>query len=743
MKKYYIPTSSLNFNNILSTESISPKSFYNKRGFGYSRWFVVDENNIDEVIMLYDTPHEFVRPQSDIEDHPMLIEITTDEEFACLQEGIYYSEKTIYLNPWQTKIIFFSEKVRTTVLALSDSSLETKMVRLYKRQLIIEHFEGQYPSIDGVNLFPNKTQEFIEKDRSINKMKGLLYGYYIGANLSTSSEQIVKLNILREIQNIFSSVVSNYERTLSCAQSERLNDLFSCLDSQHPLFLDLQQELGNKETVNKVLGILKKHGFELGMFNKSYILNSLRAETVPNPALKWVEGEIGKANINASITQKLLDVNEAQIIVSASQLISQKTVVDKEMNNLYLAWVNDVLKSPLYNGKISSFKASLSDEITKKAKEVLGDQWEQSEVRNYLNQLRRHIRGEEFNQEWDNGLLSSMAAVLTKGDDWEPLLRFMQSKGMYDYRIAFSIYGVLNGFANITRDFTDLLLNQQSNYVADVFKEFYGQLLEKDIPANISSFAVVEGNVESTSEVVNKPIQDSSNDYVKHWRNKIRQYAESTIKKHKDKLLKSLDEAFALYGDKTEYLDFFTMLATLDGWKTGKNKPNAELKRLKEYFASDSVRNNKTHIEEQERTLWDIDAEQQTVQQAKDMEVINSKNAHSKVLTAHNISILSDISWIEACTALIKDTRAKKQFKDDAEWFVGNHKEFYYDKKKGQQSGYYYNHDRSNSRVIERFRIYMEKKLYPRSSNLEWLADIYKNIPTNQIIAYLSKRYGV
>ena len=152
MKKYYIPTSSLNFNNILSTESISPKSFYNKRGFGYSRWFVVDENNIDEVIMLYDTPHEFVRPQSDIEDHPMLIEITRDEEFACLQEGIYYSEKTIYLNPWQTKIIFFSEKVRTTVLSLSDSSLETKMLRLYKRQLIIEHFEGQYPSIDGVNL---------------------------------------------------------------------------------------------------------------------------------------------------------------------------------------------------------------------------------------------------------------------------------------------------------------------------------------------------------------------------------------------------------------------------------------------------------------------------------------------------------------------------------------------------------------------------------------------------------------
>lgn len=723
MKKYYIPTSSLNFNNILSTESISPKSFYDKRGFGYSRWFAVDENNIDEVIILYDTPHEFVRPQSDIEDHPMLVEITTDEEFACLQEGVYYSEKTIYLNPWQAKIIFFSEKVRTTVLSLSDSSLETKMVRLYKRQLIIEHFEGQYPSIDGVNLFPNKIQEFIEKDRSINKMKGLLYGYYIGANLSTSSEQLVKLNTLREIQNIFSSVVSNCERTLSIAQSERLNDLFSCLDRQHPLFLDLQQELGNKETVNKVLEILKKHGYELRIFNKSYILNSLRAETVPNPALKWVEGEIGKVNINASITQKLLDANEAQIIVSASQLISQKAVVDKEMNNLYLAWVNDVLKSPLYNSKISSFKASLSDEITKKAKEVFGDQWEQSEVRNYLNQLRRHIRGEEFNQEWNNGLLSSMAAVLTKGDDWESLLRFMQSKGMYDYRIAFSIYGVLNGFANITRDFTDLLLNQQSNYVADVFKEFYGQLLEKDIPTNISSFAVVEGNVEPTSEVVNKPIQDSSNDYVKHWRNKIRQYAESTIKKHKDKLLKSLDEAFALYGDKTEYLDFFIMLATLDGWKTGKNKPNAELKRLKEHFASDSVRNNKSHIEEQERTLWDIDADQQTVQQEDNVYSSNAEKIMVISAQTNNRSVIQDDSaykYLETCDFLGTYISL----------IVSSFKEF----QQSYRSGYYYKnqhqYQRNNNDVIDHFCKWClsqkNKKALPQNPENRRMMDLLK-----------------
>ena len=126
--KYYIPTSSLNFNNILSTESLSPKSFYEKRGFGYSRWFSIEENCIAHLTLLYGAPHMFDRPKSDIEDHPMLIEIDTDEEFPEVVEGVYYTDRTIYLNPWQTKFIFFSEKDKTIAMSMSDSSLETKLV---------------------------------------------------------------------------------------------------------------------------------------------------------------------------------------------------------------------------------------------------------------------------------------------------------------------------------------------------------------------------------------------------------------------------------------------------------------------------------------------------------------------------------------------------------------------------------------------------------------------------------------
>ena len=94
MKKYYIPTSTLNFNNILSTESISPKLFYEKGGFGYSRWTSVYGNDdVNYATLLFDVPHVFTRKESNVEDHPMLIEIETDEIFSSLQNALIKEDK--------------------------------------------------------------------------------------------------------------------------------------------------------------------------------------------------------------------------------------------------------------------------------------------------------------------------------------------------------------------------------------------------------------------------------------------------------------------------------------------------------------------------------------------------------------------------------------------------------------------------------------------------------------------------
>lgn len=592
--KYYIPTSSLNFNNILSTESLSPKSFYERRGFGYSRWFSVEENSIEYLTLLYDTPHMFERPKSDIEDHPMLIEINVDDEFPKVTDGIYYTDRTIYLNPWQTKFFFFTEKDKTTALSLSDSSLETKLVRLYQKKISVQQFEDTYPIFpkDSITIPASDIDSLVEEDYVINKMKGLLYGYYIGANLSSTKENVQKLDTLREIRNIFSSVLFSYDKIPSSAQHLRLNELFNYLDSQQPIYSDLEKEFGDRQTVDRIFAIFKRYGYVFTSIDRTKLIHGLQEDGDNNQSMTWINREIAhtKSLMKSSIVK--LDPDDAEIIVSSKDKVAvPKTIEDNLMANLFVCWVNEVLCAKSFNGKINSIKELLSDEITKSAKNVIGSDWEDSPIRTYLNQLRRHVRGEEFNQSWDNGVLSSMSAVLIKGDEWEQLLNFMQSKGMYDYRIAFALYGVLNGFANMTRDFTDLLLTTESSYLSKVYREMYGQLLEKSIPqtTNISSTIETKKTEKAIFEKETQTIIVQNPEGKKHkdWQTEIRVFAASVIKKNKQKLLDSLEEAFTQNGDNQDYFVFITKLGNFEGWKPGKNGPSKAWTRLQEHYVPD------------------------------------------------------------------------------------------------------------------------------------------------------------
>lgn len=771
--KYYIPTSSLNFNNILSTESLSPKSFYERRGFGYSRWFSVEENSIEHLTLLYDKPHMFERPQSDIEDHPMLIEIDVDDEFPKVADGVFYTDRTIYLNPWQTKFIFFTEKDKTTALSLSDSSLETKLVRLYQRKIYVHQFEGTFPIVQKDSVPPiGDIDNLVEEDYVINKMKGLLYGYYIGANLSSTKENVQKLDTLREIQNIFSSVLSSYDKTPSSTQRSRLNELFDYLDSQQPIYVDLEKEIGNRLLVDRIFAIFKRHGYVFTSIDRTKLIYNLQDDGENNQSITWINREIARAKSLMESSKVKLNPDDAEIIVSSKDKVAApKTIEDNLMANLFVCWVNEVLCSKSFNGKINSIKEGLSDEITKSAKNVIGPDWQNSPVRTYLNQLRRHVRGEEFNQSWDNSVLSSISAVLIKGDEWEQLLNFMQSKGMYDYRIAFALYGVLNGFANMTRDFTDLLLTTESSYLSKVYREMYGQLLDKRIPETINTSSSIETNKpeEGTAEEGMRTIvlQNPAEEALKDWQNGIRVFAASVIKRDKQKLLNSLEDAFAQNGDNQDFFAFITMLDNFEGWKPGKNGPSTAWTRLQEHYVPDynqrigkpaKKQSQNKKPTQQEKGLFDglVDGLQNVAQS-----VINASGDEDKTgkenlkqessspekarqaVSRVRKSILEDKAWIYECSTLISDSRAKRKFIEDMEWFVGNHNDTYNDKKKGIVPGYYAGHERSNERVLERIRAYMDNKLKPRSEKMQWLAEIYANIPINKIIDYISKIYGV
>lgn len=78
MDKFYIPISSLNFNNIIATESISSKSFYQNRKFGYKRFYNVKPNPFEDILLGYSKIPNFHIDDTDLDDYPLVIEVSTD-----------------------------------------------------------------------------------------------------------------------------------------------------------------------------------------------------------------------------------------------------------------------------------------------------------------------------------------------------------------------------------------------------------------------------------------------------------------------------------------------------------------------------------------------------------------------------------------------------------------------------------------------------------------------------------------
>ena len=339
MKKFYIPTSSLNFNNILSTESVSPKAFYECRKFGYGRWTSIPENSCDFVVTLYDHPGMFERTQSDLEDHPLLIEYSTDEEFKKVGDGIYVSDHTLYFNPAITRFIFFTEQDKNVALSLTESSLETKFVSVYGRRISVETFEKRYAPI-GIHV-PNKVNETeVEKDRLFNRMKGLLYGYYVGASVAATPEQVRELSAYLQIQNIFVAIVSSANHMPTDAQRQQLKLAFAELNRFDPLYNALLEFERDTSRVDQLFAILRKFGKDISPIDVESLITSLKSEVAGDCyGIRWVKDKVQCVQNEMNRNRVYLSPEKDEILVIDGKLdkISNECLPDKLMQKLFLA----------------------------------------------------------------------------------------------------------------------------------------------------------------------------------------------------------------------------------------------------------------------------------------------------------------------------------------------------------------------------------------------------------------------
>ena len=586
-KTYYIPTTSLNFGNILSTESISPKSFYEKRGFGSSRWFSIEENKFGTITLMYEKPFRFERPISDLEDYPMFIEFSSDEQFEPFCDGIFYTDRTIYLDPWNTKFVFLSEKAQKRVLGIAESNLENKVMELYSKRMEVNSFDGNPMDFKSEYRELPENEKAIKQDIVINKLKGLLYGYYIGAFLSASGQNVQKLSALLEAKDICYSVLSNEYNAPTSAQRKRLKELFDELNKVDEKYLAFRK-IWSCQTEDILKDIRDIWGRDLLQYPPEIIDDVDGGSERIQSVIDLLKRDINACQNRVQKERKRLSVEDAELDVSNVEDIRIK-LCSQEDQEKFKKWIQFFIQGNIDGRYLSSKKLEWATELTAITKELLGQKWEGSNDKKFLNAVRKLLGGEKVEFEWRDGLLCSLAAVLVKGESWDKLLSFVQAKKMTDYRFVFAIYGIIKGFANLTNDFTGLIIDTDTAegraYVDQFYSEFYRQLLHKEVDKSQSK--LIKNIPALCSSIPQIKPQGENNNLITPLERRIRVAFEKICTQGRNEKLTSLENTFQKHRPITEenLEAFFMDLGKEKEWKTPKTgKPNKDWKELKKQF---------------------------------------------------------------------------------------------------------------------------------------------------------------
>lgn len=735
--KYYIALSSLNIDNILSSESISPYSFYEKRDFGYRSFQKIKNVTLNNEILLFSQLPYFTIQDSDSENYPMVVELEDDKQLnekirkisTTKKKGdVFKCDESIYLNPWNCKVLFFSQQAITLAKTKCEDSLCNKLGHLFRIELISPNKSILLADMLK-DLSLQESRFNLEKfvvDSKINMIKGFLYAYYLGITKSLSQDAAQLLSIQKRIYNIVASIINN-----KCVSNERFNEELRALDAQYNEIDPHKKELRQiwvEKVLSRFSSVDDKSAFELILkelsvesdakmnFCKSHnILVRKMPFSLSNKYFDWItyQNELNSYTQNIIYEDKIKKQN-----VDIENAVSIKS----DYNGVFLTSSD----SKLYNEIISKFffdnvttiedlrlkKLDIATEFTKEVKNIIQSEhidWESSHERIYLNSLRQNIANSEpFNlQQSPNLITMSIAAFLLKGDDFDALSRYLEENGVPNYNYVLGLWGAACGYIDMPKPMFKSLISNKDKF-CNIYKSVYYLLYNTNLPNTFPEVVTQQVKITPLKPVEKSHIITSSNNEM----------------------------------NKQELLNTISYVQKKFGKKVTEKQRDAINKAYEVSISSDnflsSLKNNgikaSTNIFKEFELVLKSDNEHKVSSSLNLFTEVSIKD----ITYQNDLSFLVDSNLWNHIFPLIPNDKSLKQFKIDLDWFLDNHEESYFDDKKGKQHGFYFGKPSENKSVLDRFEIYLNNK---RVSKLKWLSDIYKFIPVEKIIERLRYIY--
>lgn len=137
--KYYLPTTTLNFSNILSSESVSPASRYSRRTLGFNHFELSFANPSPDHLFVYDRIPRWPSKEGSNDDYPLVLEVVESnlplsqmKSVASEPVRIWALSTTVDVSPQKTRFLFRSTEEKTRMLLKLTGTLENKCESLYR-----------------------------------------------------------------------------------------------------------------------------------------------------------------------------------------------------------------------------------------------------------------------------------------------------------------------------------------------------------------------------------------------------------------------------------------------------------------------------------------------------------------------------------------------------------------------------------------------------------------------------------
>ena len=485
----FIATSSLNIDNILSTECIAPLSFYNARNYGYNTFCGLSLIPFKNVLILFSKIPYFEIRDDEHDSRPIVLEVDIDEKTTPLthifeNDGnhVYSLDSVLNLSPFNTRILFYNVKdLNHSRLSCSDS-LTNKLGDYFKFDLCKGDFN--LANLPGLNIHvEDKCKDYAAKvlqNNKLNVVKGFIFGYYLGISKSVSSDSAVLLKIQKRIYDIVATLKNNggfgnssfyqelkqldadfrkhdpsmrkckemWDNTLAelAIPSDALNKLLKLYDEENVLKTNFMKKNGLRSYVS-----LSQYGYDnIEAFRDS--LKSYTSQIVKEDQRKQV------SEFNVANTFDLDPSYETCMLTKENQ----ETMLFNKFIDIIL-W-HGIAPSP---DTLRTDRFNIATQTTISAKNIwesLKWQWQGSPAQQFMNDLRQNIKS--FTPldvtKQDNPILKALAAFILKGEDFDAIVQFCEDNSYSDYSYSLALWGATIGYVKIPKPIIASIANLPS-----------------------------------------------------------------------------------------------------------------------------------------------------------------------------------------------------------------------------------------------------------------------------------------